>query len=190
MFSTGVFADACREWRRRPAAEHTWDTFKTHFALAHEDNRLIQQHTTQGGGFHQANNAMDAFVTETAGAFANLATAAASDRDVLKTLTNTNNDLLQQLAAKDTELTKLRAQLNKPAPAQGHDNNNNNNENRPPRDPLKKRFKNQNYCWSHGYDIHPTHNSSSCNFPRDGHKKEASRTNILGGSLLAKDKIY
>ena len=172
-------------------AEHTWNHFKTHFALAHEDNRLVQQHTTQGKGYHQANNAMDAFVTDTAEAFANLAMAAASDRNVLKTLTNTNNDLLQQLAAKDSELTQLQAQLNQPTT--GHSNpvgGSHNNENRPLRDPLKKRFKNQNYCWSHGYDIHPTHNSSSCNFPREGHKKEASRNNNLSGSQVAKDKVY
>ncbi len=188
LFNTGVFSDGCREWQRRPSIEHTWHNFKTHFALAHEDNRLVQQHTTQGGGFHQANNAMDAFVTDTAEAFANLATAAASDRDVLRTLTNTNNDLLKQLAAKDTELSQLRAQLSKGTPhahvPSGGD------ENRPPRDPNKKRFQNQNYCWSHGYDVHPTHNSSSCNFPRDGHKKEATKANNMGGSLVAKNKIY
>jgi hypothetical protein len=190
VFNTGVFSDACREWRKRPPAEHTWQNFQTHFAFAHEDNRLIQQHTTQGGGFHQANNAMDSFVTDTAEAFANLATAAASDRDVLRTLTNTNNDLLQQLAAKDTELNQLRAQLHSHKPSHTPSGGSHNDENRPPRDPLKKKFKNQNYCWSHGFDVHPTHNSSSCNFPREGHKKEATRSNNMGGSQIAKDKSY
>jgi hypothetical protein len=191
LFNTGAFADACREWRRRPAVDHTWDNFKIHFAIAHEDNRLVQQHTTQGGGYHTANNAMDSFVTDTAEAFANLATAAASDRDVLRTLTNTNNDLLQQLSAKDAEISKLRSQLGSTKPPRGHSNHNgNNDENRPPRDPNKKRFKNDNYCWSHGYDIHPTHNSSSCHFPREGHKKEATRCNTMGGSQIAINNKY
>jgi hypothetical protein len=198
VFNTGVFSDACRKWRRKPLLNQTWDIFKTHFALAHEDNRLIQQHTTQGGGYHQANNAMDAFVTETAEAFANLATAAASDREILKTLTTTNNELLQQLTAQGNELTALRDQLaktNKPSSGfherRGQDaNRRGNDENRPPLDPNKKKFRNQNYCWSHGYDVHPTHNSSSCNFPRDGHKKEATRANPMSGSQSAKDKVY
>ncbi len=59
-----------------------------------------------------------------------------------------------------------------------------------PAHPNAKIYNNQNYCWSHGFDVHPTHNSASCDFPRNGHKKEASRTNNLGGSQLAKDKVY
>ena len=191
VFNTGMFSDACREWRRQPILEQTWDNFKTHFALAHEDNRLLQQHTTQGGGYHQANNAMDSFVTETAEAFANLATAAASDREVLKTLTTTNNELLKKLTAKDNEIDKLRAQLattNRPSSV-SHDRRGQ-DENRPPLDPNKKKFRNENYCWSYGYDVHPTHNSSSCNFPSDGHKKGATRNNTMSGSQSAKDKVY
>jgi hypothetical protein len=58
IFKTGMFSESCREWRRRPAAEQTWTNFKTQFAEAHQDLRLVQS-TTQGAGYHNANNAMD-----------------------------------------------------------------------------------------------------------------------------------
>jgi hypothetical protein len=73
----------------------TWDNFKSSFAEAHSDLRLSQQ-TTQGAGFHSANNAMESFVTETADAFANLATT--SDCQLMADLAATNKALLQQLA--------------------------------------------------------------------------------------------
>ena len=97
VFSTGMFPEACREWRRRPGADQTWEHFKTSFAEAHADLRLSQQ-TTQGAGFHSANNAMDSFVNDTADAFANLATATASDRQLMADLAATNKALTKQLA--------------------------------------------------------------------------------------------
>jgi hypothetical protein len=38
VFTTGMFPEACREWRRNPA-EHSWPNFKTFFAEAHQDLR-------------------------------------------------------------------------------------------------------------------------------------------------------
>jgi hypothetical protein len=98
MFSTGLFPEACREWRRQPPAYTTWATFKTDFAKAHLDLRLAQG-TTQDGGYHGTNNAMDSFITETADALANLATATASDRQMLADLMASNKELTKQIAA-------------------------------------------------------------------------------------------
>jgi hypothetical protein len=106
LFNTGVFNNKCKVWRRWPHIEQTWDNLKAEFALAHSDNHLVQQQTSQGAGYQGANLMMEGFVTET-----DLATAAAEDRAILKSLTNTNHDLLQQLAKKDTELNNLRSQM-------------------------------------------------------------------------------
>ena len=38
------------------------------------------------------------------------------------------------------------------------------------------------YCWSHGLGRNPQHTSKSCNNPSDGHKKEATLANMMGGS--------
>jgi hypothetical protein len=108
--STGMFPESCREWRRHTKAHKTWANFKVHFTEAHQDWRLLQG-TTQTAGYHGANNAMHSFVTDTADAFANLATATASDRQMLTDLTATNKELTQLMAKKDTEISSLKKKL-------------------------------------------------------------------------------
>jgi hypothetical protein len=44
-----------------------------------------------------------------------------------------------------------------------------------------------NYCWTHGYKFDNTHTSLSCNFPKQGHKREATRTDNMGGSQANKE---
>jgi hypothetical protein len=44
-----------------------------------------------------------------------------------------------------------------------------------------------NYCWTHGYKVANTHTSLSCNFPKQGHKIEATRTDNIGGSQANKE---
>jgi hypothetical protein len=44
-----------------------------------------------------------------------------------------------------------------------------------------------NYCWTHGYKITNTHTSLSCNFPKQGHKREATRADNMGGSQAKKE---
>ena len=48
------------------------------------------------------------------------------------------------------------------------------------------------YCWSHGW--HPVganHNSATCNFKKEGHKTDATFTNIMGGNQCwpASDRV-
>jgi hypothetical protein len=81
--------------------EKTWDEFKVHFTKSHHNWRLAQG-TTQTEGYYGANNAMDFFVNDTAYAFANLATAMASKRQMHANLTATNKALTQLMAKKDT----------------------------------------------------------------------------------------
>ena len=176
VYNTGLFPEACREWRRRPAGEKIWTNFKTHFSEAHNDYRLTQN-TAQTAGYHSANNAMEGFVSDTADAFANLATATASDRTMMTELTKTNTELLRQLASQAQELQALRAQLS----ARNNNNDTTNTNTRGTRG--KTRYNNnENYSWTHGYDVADTHKSSSCTNPGEGHKKEATRANTMGGS--------
>jgi hypothetical protein len=188
IFNTGLFQESCREWRRRPTAEQTWTNFKTQFAEAHQDLRRTQN-TTQGSGYHNANNAMDSFVNNTADAFANLATATASDRQMLADLTTTNKEITKQLAAKDTEIAQLKAKVQDLQ------------RNRNPRDTIyrgsrgenrdtaTRRFSNSNYCWTHGHDIAISHTSQSCLYPGDGHQRDATKSNTKGGSKSGKPRV-
>jgi hypothetical protein len=111
IFNTGMFPESCREWRRKPENEKIWANFKIQFTKAHQDWRLAQG-TTQMGGYNGANNAMlDSFVNNTADAFTNLATATASDHQMMSDLTTTNKDLTQLMAKKDTEINTLKSKL-------------------------------------------------------------------------------
>jgi uncharacterized coiled-coil protein SlyX len=48
------------------------------------------------------------------------------------------------------------------------------------------------YCWSHGYTFKnakgEAHTSQNCKKPRDGHQKEATMNNRMGGSETRKPK--
>ena len=46
----------------------------------------------------------------------------------------------------------------------------------------KRYYQNNNYCWSHGHDIHPTHTGVSCKNKKEGHLPEATIHDRRGGS--------
>ena len=81
VFSTGMFADSYKDWRRLPPLEHTWVNFKTAFAIAHQELRESQV-TSQQAGYHRANAALE-LQQDTAFALANLATATSSDHSTV-----------------------------------------------------------------------------------------------------------
>ncbi len=170
IFATGMFIDDCKIWKRHDAAYKTWDQFKIDFADSHREFRDARG-TTAGSTNYQANNAI--YQDETIEAIANLATATSHDRQAVSTLTTTNSALTKELTRVNAQLvtallanTKLTAQLaKKPGnPAAHHDA--------------------RHYCWSCGYQC--IHYSSKCPTPKDGHKKGAKASNIMGGSTANK----
>jgi hypothetical protein len=46
---------------------------------------------------------------------------------------------------------------------------------------------NDNYCWSHGYQIHKDHISALYKATKEGHKTEATKSNIMGGFKWGKE---
>jgi hypothetical protein len=175
VFNTGSYFDECKTWNAKPANDKTWDNFKLHFLAAQEMLRM-QQATSQQAGFHNANHAngiqhngiSQEMYEDTANALANLAEATATNRKALENLTNTIANLTQQVSLKDKEIQKLKDQLTKTGARNKRD--------------IPERTDNGSYCWSHGYKVHAKHDSSNCRFQKTGHKKEATRTNNLGGS--------
>ena len=179
VFQTGLFPEACREWRKRPPAEHTWLNFKTDFAEAHRDYRLSVS-STQAQGYHGANAITENFLSDTADAFANLATATTADRTMLAELSKSNTELLKQLSTKDTTIARLQAQLQQQRSNRTPGAGRGTGSKRP--DSAIRRNTNDNYCWTHGWDVAITHKSQTCSFPHEGHKAEATRSNTMGGS--------
>jgi hypothetical protein len=147
VFDTGLFPDACRAWQSRAIAAKTWSQFKIDFTTAHREFRLTNQ-TAHQSGFHSTNvmieQGRDDLMQETADAIAQLATATASDRSTVATLTTTNANLANQLEAAHALIAKLKSEIAtlkiKLTPVwQGQ---------RPART-----TNNDSYCWSHGYQV-------------------------------------
>jgi hypothetical protein len=109
----------------------------------------------------------------TIGALANLATETAADRGVVATLTEANARLVKQLEDNSNELRELNALIRK--------------------ERFEKRGQRSfnpypnNYCWTHGYKVGNTHTSLTCKLPNPGHKREATRSDNMGGSQANKE---
>jgi hypothetical protein len=104
----------------------------------------------------------------TIGALANLATATAANRGMVAALTQANSRLAKQLEDNSNELRELKALLKK----ESSEKRGQRSFNPSPR----------NYCWTHGYKVGSTHMIITCKLPKPGLKKEATRTDNMGGS--------
>jgi uncharacterized protein (DUF2267 family) len=115
---------------------------------------------------------------ETAEAIAQLATATASDRGTVATLTTTNDKLANQLEAAHTLIAQLKSEIAtltiKIKPVwQGQ---------RPTRT-----TNNDSYCWSHRYKVAKSHTSATCNVRRTGHQETAMKIDTMGGVQWGKE---
>jgi hypothetical protein len=181
VFSTGLFPDACRAWQSRAIAAKTWAQFKIDFATAHQEFRLTNQ-TAHQSGFHSANMMIEQgrydSMQEIVDAIAQLATATASDRGMVATLTTTNAKLVTQLEAAHAIIAQLKSEIatlkSKIKPAwQGQ---------RP-----AKTTNNDSYCWSHGYQVAKLHTSATCNVRKNGHQDTATKIDTMGGEQWGKE---
>jgi hypothetical protein len=177
IFATGYFMSACRRWNEKLNVEKTWAQFKTHFAAAHCQHKQMQGESAVTSGYHAAyadvGQTEEQMSEATIGASANLATATSADRGVVATLTEANALLAKQLEDNSNELRELKALLKKEI-----------TERRGKRsfNPSQK-----NYCLTHGYKVANTHTILSCNFPKQGHKREATKADNMGGSQANKE---
>ena len=173
IFSTGAFTEYCREWRATPDANKTWSAFKIFFRKAHRDSIKTQDLSTAANIGFQANLsaertcistdtndldiAFDNEINEEAHALeaiANLATASATDKSTITTLTNTNTMLVKEITILRKEIASL-----KPFP--------------------RNSFTFTHYCWSCGTKSdHPSH---KCEKRKPNHQVQATAANKMGG---------
>jgi hypothetical protein len=181
LFNTGLFPDACRAWQSRTIAGKTWAQFKIDFATAHREFRLTKQ-TAQQSGFHSANmmieQGRDESMHATVDAITQLATATASSRGSVSTLTTTNAKLANHLEAAHSLIAQLKHEIatlkNKIKPAwQGQ---------RP-----VKTTNNDSYCWSHSYQVAKSHTSTTCNMKKSRHQDAAGKIDTMGGVQWGKE---
>jgi hypothetical protein len=181
VFNMGLLPDACRAWQSRAIAGNTWAQFKLDFATAHREFRLTNQ-TAQQSGFHSVNmmieQGREETMQDTVNAIAQLATATASDRRTVATLTTTNAKLATQLEAAQAQIAQLKDKIaalkNNIKPAwQGQR--------------AIKTMNNASYCWSHGYQVAKSHTRATCNMKKSGHKDAANKKNPVGGVQWGKE---
>jgi hypothetical protein len=114
IFNAVLFPNACRAWQSRASARKTRAQFKLDFATAHREFRLTNQ-TAQQSGFQSANmmieQGRDESMQDTVDAIAQLATATASDRGTVATLTTTNAKLATQLEAAHALIAQLKNEI-------------------------------------------------------------------------------
>jgi hypothetical protein len=181
VFNTGLFPDACRAWQSRMIAVKTWAQFKLDFFTAHHEFHLTNQ-TAHQSGFHSANmmikQGREETMQDTVDAIAQLATATASDRGTLATLTTANAKLATQLEAAQAQIAQLKdeiAALKNKIKTAWQDQR-----------PIKT-TNNDSYCWPHGYQVAKSHMSATCNMKKSGHKDAANKSNPMGGVQWGKE---
>ena len=178
---TGMYADDCKVWKRQTALYKTWAQFKVDFTIAHNELREDQR-TTRDAGF-QANSAIQ---QETANAIANLANATLADRETMTAMQTNIGTLTLQLAEANAKLvealivsTTLKEQLASRGGNGGQTRGNFSGRGNGGRGGGAAQPVFDKYCWTHG----PTtgHTGAECTRKADGHKDEATATNMMGG---------
>jgi hypothetical protein len=186
ILNTGAIPDACRDWQRRTPVNQTWDEFRREFARAQREQSIISS-TSSGAGYHTANVAEHYEPTPLPGhigfvtSMANLSTATSADRETVATLTKAIATLTEQLKAKDIWAKSQETEMKRLLDAQG---------NAPPTAAagptnayVRKSYKikNDNYCWSHGYQVGLNHTSANCTKKAPKKKDNTNKSNIMGG---------
>jgi hypothetical protein len=188
--TSGFYNDACKEWRKKTTADRTWPLFKSFFAAEHLDLKEQQKVNISQNNFHGANATHD--ITD---ALEHLAFAATTDRDIVtqlttsvQELTNANKQLTEQLqrVLKTNDKLVQKLQIN-PPPSDTPRTNRTTGGRRPfVHAEWVARLDPPGYCWTHGYQVLPEHNSQNCMDKAANHRDTATRTNIQGGSIKGK----
>ena len=179
IFSTGQLERACEEWDSKAEADKTWPNFKTHFRAAHQryikQQRLRQSHFNSPQG--QANVAQEQIDTQhqTALALQALADATADDRYAVANLSMANKELTSHLdtmtskvASLETKISSLEVKIDKLITLSPRKNTYDRNSN--------------HYCWTHGRTFNSNHTSKNCTQRKEGHKKNATLHQKMGGN--------
>jgi hypothetical protein len=188
---SGLYNNACKEWRRCTVANRTWAAFKTFFAAEYNDLKQQQKLNNKQNNFHGANNAIDVNT-----AINSLAMAATSNRNVMtqltltnKQLVHTNQQLTEQLSKALVELAQQKKQQGtKPKQTTTTKTPSQASGTRPPFDHAAWELSLDplGYCWSHGYRVVCGHDSKDCKGKIQGHQDDTTQNNRMGGSEKGK----
>ena len=190
LMRANIFSEAITEWHNLPSTCHTWPSFQDHFIQAQIDYKRSRPTETSStlGYAPQANIAQfpqppypyEDHALQVSSMYpevpppASVCDANTRPADPVPTpqanlATSSQDPLLQQLLKEVKELKAERhASTTDASPSSNKDSK-----------PKKREKGPRKYCWSHGACAH---SSAECNKPKDGHKKEATFSNMMDGS--------
>ena len=171
VLSAGHFVRDVDDWEGLPNSARTWTAWKQKFKLAHlrRQRQLLASGGTEPMG--GANGVLPpASSNKLEAALDNLALAATTDSAILQQSTAANLALTKANAVLTaTNKSLVDAATKAGTVGAGTDK------------PKEKPIKN-GYCWSHGHKVYRNHSSATCTRPEEGHCKEATYNNTMGGS--------
>jgi hypothetical protein len=176
VFNTGLYFDECKDWNRKPAVEKTWPNFQAHILEAQTTLRAMQSTGTVSGFANSMQQTIDDSISRILQPLLiqyqeNITSPPVENAPNLsedqKAFASFSADMTAQLKQAKDELEKLRNQLENKKP--------DSNQRKPARN-----FK--DYCYTHGFYVGDGHTSQSCKTPCEGHKKDATGNNRMGGS--------
>jgi len=185
-----------REWKRRPAIEHTWANWKLHWTAAFAEMRDISRMTTGDTTFGANQAAEIEQAQQMVTSFNNLANASIQKNTTIENLVATNAAFTK--AIQDIQ-DILATMMTSPPPApQAWSPPPGTPAYVPPGQPtgehrlgcpahwttVKPPWDKTGYCWSHSFKVKMGHTSSTCTSRKMGHQAGANRTNTMGGSTF------
>jgi len=151
--NTGLFIEACREWRKIRDTDKTMAKFQELFTEAEQDRSSLLTTSSQAG-YHAGK--VTAAIPNTLFAPATAVPPPTEHALAMARVQATANATQAQIA---TLIAAMKYQ----------------NLNR-------KNIKGASYCWTHGHTTNSSHTSALCEKQADGHEVTATKTNTMGGS--------
>ena len=191
--NTRDFELALATWNTKPRTEKTWEGFKKHFHNAQKILKDIRGPTMKQAGFHHANH-LAAEIREELRESQMKMLALAGNTNYLEdeeqnvhqeaqpfSQNNANAIMQNSIQYQTAELLKSLQKDLKLLSEQlkGNQNSKKRPNKKTPDNPTFTRTDTSKYCWTHGAC---NHNSNECSRQATGHKKEATKTNKMGGS--------
>ena len=174
---TNDFERALIEWYNLPDAQKTYNHFKTHFSAAQRELKKVRGPKMKDTKFHQANQVMELKADftklrdELVDSVNALTQAKETQQHQAPPQANATSDVNGALLALLKQMQEQMANM------AGNGGSRGGNANGGPR--YRTRRNTSKYCWSHGACAH---DGTECTNPKEGHKKEATFENKMGGS--------
>jgi hypothetical protein len=179
--NTGALTSVLKKWNDKPLAHRTtWTQFVAHFQpeiLEYQLTKPNQNHFAQ-----MASASIEATIQPILHCFE---AQQKENSQSMANMVHTNSSLLQQLESMKQQLAALSNKIEQPS---GNHTIGKPTNHLPPRKSVPRRLDRGSYCHTHGYAVASAHTSLNCSTPADGHKREATRDNTMGGNTWGKGR--